>query len=159
MHPAWIPVEKMRAVVQRVDQASVRVADKQVGAIGRGLLVFLGVGMQDTPSDLEYIAAKLLNLRLFDDRQGKMNLSIRDVQGEILIVSQFTLLGDCRKGRRPSFTDAAPPDKAQQMYDAFVVRLREQGISVATGIFQAMMEVSLVNNGPVTFILDSSRLF
>jgi len=149
----------MRAVVQRVDRASVGVADKQVGTIGRGLLVFLGIGMQDTLSDLEYIAGKLLNLRLFDDSQGKMNLSVRDVRGEILVVSQFTLFGDCRKGRRPSFTDAAPPDKAREMYDAFVARLREQGIAVATGIFQAMMQVSLVNNGPVTFILDSSRLF
>jgi D-tyrosyl-tRNA(Tyr) deacylase len=149
----------MRAVVQRVHGASVRVANRQVGAIGRGLLVFLGIGMHDTRADLEYMAAKLINLRLFDDPRGKMNLSIRDVRGEILVVSQFTLFGDCRKGRRPSFTDAAPPGKARQLYDDFVILLQEQGIAVATGVFQEMMEVSLVNDGPVTFILDSSRLF
>lgn len=149
----------MRAVIQRVSQASVAVGGETAGKIGMGLLVLLGVGSEDSEADAAYLADKVANLRIFADGEGKLNLSVKDVQGEILAVSQFTLYGDCRRGRRPSFSSAAPPDKARGLYQSFVVRLREQGLEVQTGVFQAHMDVSLVNDGPVTLIMSSQGEF
>ncbi|HEX9190189.1 MAG TPA: D-aminoacyl-tRNA deacylase [Vicinamibacteria bacterium] len=149
----------MRAVVQRVREASCRVGGEVVGAIGPGLVVLLGVGSGDSEEDADYLADKVLNLRVFPDEAGQMNLSVRDVAGELLVVSQFTLLGDVRKGRRPSYSDAAPPGEAERLYRAFVARVRLSGLAVATGVFRAMMDVALVNEGPVTILLDSRRLF
>ena len=149
----------MRAVVQRVKEAKVVVEGKTVGEIGHGLLVFLGVGQADEIEDVEYLVAKIINLRIFKDDEQKFNLSLIDVKGEMLVVSQFTLLGDCRKGRRPSFSDAAPPEKAQKLYEDFMELVARNNISVASGEFQAMMDVSLVNDGPVTMLLDSKKLF
>jgi D-tyrosyl-tRNA(Tyr) deacylase len=147
----------MRAVLQRVSQASVDVDDTTVGQIGRGWLVLLGVARGDTEADAVWLADKLLNLRAFEDEQGKMNRSVVDVRGEILVVSQFTLLGDCRAGRRPSFTDAAEPAEAKRLYEHYSALLAPSGLKIATGIFRAMMKVSLVNDGPVTFLLDSRK--
>lgn len=149
----------MRAVVQRVKKASVNVSGKEVGSIKKGLLVFLGIGTHDTRNDLEYMVSKISNLRVFHDKNGKMNLSLFDIKGEILIVSQFTLFGDCRKGRRPSFISAAEPDRARKFYNDFIKELQARGIKASSGAFQEMMDVSLVNDGPVTFLLDSNRLF
>ena len=149
----------MRAVVQRVKQASVTVDARQVGAIGPGLLVFLGVGREDGDEDVRYLADKCAGLRIFEDEAGKMNLSVSDVRGEALVVSQFTLFGDARKGKRPSFIAAARPEKAVPLYEAFVRRLRDRGVPVATGEFQAMMDIALVNDGPVTILLDSRKAF
>ena len=148
----------MRAVVQRVAEASVRVDSQEIARIGRGLVVLLGVGVEDADEDAEYMASKISGLRIFDDRQGKMNLSVTDVGGAVLVISQFTLYGDCRKGRRPSFTNAAEPAKAKALYDAVVEKLLARGLAVQPGRFQAAMEVSLVNDGPVTLQLDSSRM-
>ncbi len=145
----------MRAVLQRVAQARVVIAGETVGAIQRGLLVLLGVARSDTPEDVAWLADKVAALRIFNDAQGKMNVSVADVHGAVLVVSQFTLYGDCRKGRRPSFIDAAPPETAIPLYEAFVQALRAQGLPVATGRFGAMMQVELVNDGPVTLIVDS----
>ncbi|HPT83002.1 MAG TPA: D-aminoacyl-tRNA deacylase [Limnochordia bacterium] len=145
----------MRAVVQRVKQASVAVDGAVVGEIAHGLLVFLGVGQGDTSADAKYLAGKIAGLRLFSDEQGKMNLDVRDVGGAVLAVSQFTLYGDCRRGRRPSFSGAAAPDVAQALYEEFVAELKASGVPVATGRFQAHMEVSLVNDGPVTLLVSS----
>lgn len=147
----------MRAVVQRVTQANVDVEGAQVSSIGKGLLVLLGVRKGDTASDLEWMAEKVLNLRIFDDPQGVMNLSVQDVAGELLVVSQFTLLADSRKGRRPSYIDAAGPDEAKALYEAFCDRLALSGRKVERGVFQAMMAVGLVNDGPVTILLDSEK--
>jgi D-tyrosyl-tRNA(Tyr) deacylase len=152
-------VYTMRAVVQRVKKASVSVSGKEAGSIKKGLLVFLGVGTNDTRDDLNYMVSKIANLRAFQDENGKMNLNLLDIGGDILVVSQFTLFGDCRKGRRPSFTSAAPPDLAQNFYNDFISEIQQQGIKVSSGVFQEMMEVSLVNDGPVTFLLDSKKLF
>ncbi len=149
----------MRAVVQRVANACVFVEGEEVGSIGPGLLVFLGVGKEDTKSDVDYLADKLINLRIFPDEEGKFNRSSIELNLEMLVVSQFTLLADCRKGRRPSFTDAASPNEAEELYAALVLRLRNLGIKVATGRFQAMMHVHLINDGPVTILLDSKKLF
>ena len=149
----------MRVVIQRVSRASVRVAGQPVGEIGRGLLVLLGVGREDGPRDIEYIAGKLRDLRIFEDDQGKMNRSVTEAGGALLVVSQFTLHGDVRKGRRPSFDKAAPPQLARQVYEDVVRALREQGLRVETGSFQAHMDVDLVNDGPVTILLDSERTF
>jgi D-tyrosyl-tRNA(Tyr) deacylase len=149
----------MRAVLQRVTAASVQVDGRVVGAIGHGLLVLLGVEAGDGPDDLEFIASKVRDLRLFADDQGRMNRSVADVGGGVLLVSQFTLLADCRKGRRPSFDAAAPPAEARALYEECAVRLRQEVVRVETGEFQAMMQVSLVNDGPVTVILDSRRRF
>lgn len=149
----------MRAVIQRVKEAAVRVDGRVVGSIGPGLLVLLGVQDGDTHDDLEFVRRKLIQLRLFNDQEGKLNRSLTDVRGEILLVSQFTLFGDCRKGNRPSFSRAAPPDLAEQLYRELAQALQGEGVRVATGIFQAMMEVQLTNDGPVTVILDSKKEF
>ena len=140
----------MRAVIQLVREASVTVQGQIIGSIGKGLLVLLGVHQDDTEKDVAFLAEKTVNLRIFGDEEGKMNRSVRDVGGEILVVSQFTLLGDCRKGRRPSYSTAAPPVMADQLYQSFITEVRQLGVEVATGKFQAMMEVRLLNDGPVT---------
>lgn len=149
----------MRAVVQRVASASVRVAGEIVGQIDQGLLVLLGVEPTDTSADVAYLADKTVNLRIFEDEAGKMNLSTLDIGGAVLAVSQFTLLGDCRKGRRPAFTGAAPPEQANALYEEYVAAVRQLGPPVATGIFRAQMEVALINDGPVTLLLDSRKQF
>jgi D-tyrosyl-tRNA(Tyr) deacylase len=149
----------MRAVVQRVARARVRVGDRTVGEIGQGLLVLLGVGRGDTEADAAYLAEKIVHLRIFEDAEGKMNRSLLDVGGEMLVVSQFTLYGDCRRGRRPSYSEAAPPEHARALYEYFVERARQYGPRVETGIFQEMMDVELVNVGPVTVLLDSRKQF
>ncbi|MGI8586781.1 MAG: D-aminoacyl-tRNA deacylase [Chloroflexia bacterium] len=146
----------MRALIQRVREASVSVEGREVGRVAVGLLVLLGVGREDTPADIAYLAPKLASLRIFEDGEGKMNLSILETGGGILLVSQFTLYADTRKGRRPSFTSAAAPAVAAELVDAFGDALRGLGLSVATGIFGADMQVALVNDGPVTIMLDSS---
>lgn len=147
----------MRAVLQRVSAARVAVAGKTVGEIGKGLLVLLGVEQGDTLRDLAYVADKTAGLRIFEDPEGKMNLDVAAVGGGVLVVSQFTLLADCRKGRRPGFSDAAPPAEAEQLYQAYAAALRARGLMVATGTFQADMAVHLVNDGPVTILLDSRK--
>lgn len=149
----------MRAVIQRVKSASVTVEGEIVGKIGKGLLVLLGVSVEDNEKDAIYLAEKTLNLRIFEDSEDKMNLSLQDINGEILVVSQFTLYGDSRKGRRPSFIDAAPPEKANQLYEYFVSEIRNKLLQVETGKFQAMMDVELINDGPVTILLDSQKNF
>ncbi len=149
----------MRAVVQRVSEGSVSVDNTISGKIGKGFLIFLGVEEQDDEKDLEYMVDKITNLRIFEDENEKMNLSLKDIGGELLVVSQFTLLGDCRKGRRPSFSTAARPEKANELYMMFVQRCREQGLKVETGVFQAHMEVRLCNDGPVTMLIDSKKTF
>lgn len=149
----------MRAVVQRVNKACVEVGGKTVGEVGRGLLVFLGVGQDDTEKEGEFLANKIAHLRIFSDDQGLMNRSVIDVEGGMLVVSQFTLWGDCHKGRRPSFIKAAPPEKAKALYEDFIRHLRGRGLDVATGVFQEMMEVHLVNDGPVTMLLDTEKTF
>jgi len=145
----------MRAVVQRVKESSVTVDCNVIGKIGVGLLVLLGIAKKDTIKDIDFITDKILNLRIFEDENKKMNRSILDTGGEMLVVSQFTLLGDCRRGRRPSFIDAAEPEKANEFYEKFVEKIRSKDIKVETGIFRAMMDVSLVNDGPVTLIVES----
>ena len=145
----------MRAVVQRVKQSSVKTNDEIVGRIGQGLLVLLGVAKGDSVADADYLANKIINLRIFEDEDGKMNRSLLETGGELLAVSQFTLLADCRKGRRPSFIAAAEPEKAIELYEKFVDRVRQMGVGVQTGRFQAMMEVALINDGPVTVIIES----
>jgi D-tyrosyl-tRNA(Tyr) deacylase len=149
----------MRAVVQRVGEASVRVAGDVVGRIGPGLLVLLGVAQGDGEKDAEYLADKTLGLRIFADEAGQMNRSVVETGGEVLAVSQFTLLGDARRGRRPGFTDAAAPEEANRLYEHYVARLRVSGLKVETGVFRAMMDVALVNQGPVTILLDSRKAF
>jgi D-aminoacyl-tRNA deacylase len=149
----------MRAVVQRVSRASVTVDGELIGSIGDGILLLLGVSSKDTEADAVYLVEKVLNLRIFDDEESKMNLSLRDIGGGLLVVSQFTLYGDSRRGRRPSFIDAASPDEANRLYEYFVSEAKKHIENVATGRFQAMMDVELVNDGPVTLLLDSERNF
>ena len=149
----------MRAVVQRVTRARVTVGNDVVGEIARGLLVLLGVSNEDGQSDADYLAEKVIGLRVFEDDSGKMNLAVREVAGSVLVVSQFTLYGDVRRGKRPSFDAAAPPDKARALYEYFVGRIRATGLRCETGTFQAMMQVELINDGPVTILLDSSKAF
>jgi len=149
----------VRAVVQRVSEASVRVDGQLVGQVGRGLLVLLGVGKGDQEADSDALAERTLNLRLFPDAQGQMNLSALDVRAEILAVSQFTLYGDARRGRRPSYIEAEAPEQAQRLYDRYVGALRESGLKIETGTFRAMMDIALVNHGPVTLLLDSRKQF
>ena len=149
----------MRAVVQRVSRCRVQVDGEVVGQIGRGLLVLLGVGKADNESTADYLVEKILGLRIFEDNQEKINLSIQDKSGEMLVVSQFTLFGDVRRGRRPSFDGAARPEQANHLYEYFVTKVREAGIRCETGRFQAMMDVELVNQGPVTILLDSEKAF
>jgi D-tyrosyl-tRNA(Tyr) deacylase len=147
----------LRAVVQRVTSASVRVEGKLAGKIGAGLLILVGVSRTDNPEAASYLAEKIANLRIFSDSVGKMNLSLLDVQGSALVVSQFTLYGDTRGGRRPSYIQAAPPEEASRLYDEFVRAMRGLGVAVETGVFQAHMSVELVNDGPVTILLDSEK--
>ena len=149
----------MRLVVQRVKHARVEVMGKLAGRIDEGLLLLLGIKSDDSIEDVEYLVDKVLGLRIFDDHAGKMNLSIMDKGGDILVVSQFTLYGDCRKGRRPSFDEAAPPELAINLYDLFVEELRKKGMRVETGRFGATMDVNLINSGPVTLLLDSKKVF
>ena len=149
----------MRAVVQRVAEAAVRVEGQVVGQIGAGLLVLLGVGQGDQESDADYLSEKILNLRIFADAEGQMNLSVLDTRGDLLAVSQFTLYADTRRGRRPGYSAAAPPEEANRLYRHFVGRLRESGLRVEEGVFRAMMDVGLVNQGPVTILLDSTKTF
>jgi len=149
----------MRGVVQRVKSASVTVDGELISGISRGLLIFHGVALGDTSVDVEYLANKVANLRIFEDETGRMNCSLLEVGGEALVVSQFTLYGDCRKGRRPSFIRAAGPEIAEALYEEFIETLSEIGIAVKAGIFHVMMDVELINDGPVTMLLDSNKLF
>lgn len=149
----------MRAVIQRVQYGRVTVEGQQTGQIDQGLVVLLGVAKEDEVGDLDYLVDKIVNLRIFEDDQGKMNLSLLDVGGQLLVVSQFTLLGDCRKGRRPGFSEAAPPEMAKAYYENFIQKVRQLGVNVATGQFQADMLVEIHNHGPVTMLLDSKRSF
>ena len=145
----------MRFLIQRVIRAEVRIEGTETQAIGPGILALIGVAAEDQPKDADYLAEKLVNLRIFSDTQGKMNLSALDVKAELLLVSQFTLYGDCRKGRRPSFDAAAPPEAARRLYEYAVEKVREKGLVIRTGVFQAHMEVELINDGPVTLLLES----
>ena len=149
----------MRAVVQRVNRARVTVGDEVVGEIGQGLLVLLGVAREDQEGDADYLAEKITGLRVFEDDSGRMNRAVGEVDGGVLVVSQFTLYGDVRRGKRPSFDAAAPPEKARSLYEYFVARMRAAGLGCETGRFQEMMQVDLVNDGPVTILLDSSKAF
>ena len=149
----------MRAVVQRVESAHVGVDGRTIGEISGGLLVYLGIGGDDDDADFQYILQKVLGLRIFADERGYMNLSVKDIEGSILLVSQFTLYGDARKGKRPSFTDAMAPDKAEIVYESFIEAVRAQGVRCGHGEFGAMMKVSSVNDGPVTILLDSKKQF
>jgi len=149
----------MRAVIQRVSRAEVKTDGRVSGRIGKGLLVLLGVGNGDSQKEADFLLEKILHLRIFEDDEGKLNLSLLDIRGELMVISQFTLYADCRKGRRPSFTDAAPPDAARALYEHFLKRAESTGLSTASGVFQALMEVELVNLGPVTILLDTSRNF
>lgn len=149
----------MRCVVQRVGRASVRVNGGIIGKIGPGLLAFIGVARDDGEQDVRRLAEKITGLRIFEDQEGKLNLSVAEVQGEILLVSQFTLLGDCRKGKRPDFTEAARPEAAKKLFDQLVELVRQKAVKIETGQFQAEMEIDLVNQGPVTILLDSKKQF
>ena len=148
----------MRAVVQRVNFSHIEVDNEEVGKIRKGLLVFLGIKEDDGEKDINYLVDKIIHLRIFEDEEGKMNLSLKDTQGELLVVSQFTLYGDCRKGRRPSFTMAARPEKAEKLYKKFVEETRKKGFNTQTGKFQSHMLVNLQNDGPVTMLIDSEKL-
>ena len=146
----------MKVVVQRVSRGAVSIGSKKIAEIGHGLVVLLGISNDDSEKEARYLADKIVNLRIFEDEQGKMNRSLQEVGGQLLVVSQFTLYGDCRKGRRPSFTDSAPPKDAERLYDYFVKYLRETSLDVRTGTFQAYMQVDISNDGPVTLIIESN---
>ena len=148
----------MRAVVQRVKEGSVEIENKEVGRIAQGLVILLGVGQDDNEKDAEYLAGKIINLRIFEDKEGKMNLSAKDINGQILVIPQFTLYGDCKKGRRPSFISAALPERAEKLYEYFVRCIKNYGLKIENGEFQAMMLVKIYNDGPVTILLDSEKL-
>ncbi len=154
-----VVLENMRAVVQRVKEAWVTVEGQVISRIGRGLLILLGVQKDDEAKDVSWLAGKIANLRVFEDQAGKLNLSVQEIGGEILVVSNFTICGDCRKGRRPSFDKAAPPEKAEALYEDFCKALEELGLTVKRGQFRAYMQVGLVNDGPVTLLLDSKKVF
>jgi D-aminoacyl-tRNA deacylase len=147
----------MRSVIQRVSKAKVEIDNRTIAEIGRGLLVYLAIGIEDTADDAKTLADKVANLRIFDDERARMNYSLIDVQGEVLVVSEFTLYGDCRKGRRPNYIRASRPERARQLYESFIDSLRKLGVKVAAGEFQAMMKVELLNDGPVTLLLDTQR--
>lgn len=149
----------MRGVIQRVSRASVTIDGEITGKIKQGLVVLLGIRAKDGKRDVEWMAEKVVHLRIFEDQQGKMNRSLTDIDGEMLIISQFTLYGDCRKGRRPGFSNAAPPEQAEPLYEEFIDAVQQHGITTATGTFQADMAVELVNDGPVTLLLDSEKKF
>ena len=149
----------MRAVIQRVNRAKVIINDTTFSQIGCGLVVFLGISTRDTRQDLQWLAEKSVNLRIFNDDAGKMNRSLQDIKGEMLIISQFTLYGDCRKGRRPGFSEAAPPELAKPLYDQFIDAVQRLQVPVATGEFQTEMQIELINDGPVTLLLDSEKKF
>ncbi len=149
----------MRAVVQRVTESKVSVEGKVVGQIDKGLNVLLGIAKEDTKEDIMYLKDKIINLRIFEDSQGKMNLTIKDVEGDLLIISQFTLYGDCRKGRRPNFMNALGGEEAKELYESFVTECKGEGLKVETGVFGAEMEVLIVNDGPVTVMLESKKTF
>lgn len=149
----------MRAVVQRVAGASVLVNGHVIGSIDRGVVVLLGIGRRDTEAETGWLAEKIIHLRIFEDEAGKMNRSLKDIDGDMLIVSQFTLFGDCRKGRRPGYSEAAAPETAKPLYESFIRRVDSAGIRTATGIFQETMQVSLINDGPVTLLIDSDKTF
>lgn len=149
----------MRAVIQRVSRASVSVDGEQLGAISTGLVALIGICAADGNKDVDWLAEKIINLRVFPDDSGKMNWSLADIGGEMLIVSQFTLYGDCRKGRRPGYSNAASPDKAEPLYQRFIGQVDQQNIKTASGKFQAMMEVTIINDGPVTLLVDSDKSF
>lgn len=149
----------MRAVIQRVSKASVQVSTKEIGTISHGLVVFLGIHRDDSPETISWMADKVINLRIFADGEGKMNRSLADIGAEMLIVSQFTLYGDCRKGRRPGYSNAAPPALAKPLYNEFIDQVKRHGIKTAAGKFQSMMQVSLINDGPVTLLVDSAGRF
>ena len=150
---------EMRAVIQRAAKAMVSVDGRITGEIGRGLVVLLGIGREDNDRDIEYLADKIINLRVFEDENGKMNISLAEIGGELLVVSQFTLYGDCRKGKRPGYDKAARPETAEVLYERFVERCRSLGVKTETGVFQALMQVELQNDGPVTLLLDSKKEF
>jgi D-aminoacyl-tRNA deacylase len=149
----------LRAVIQRVKRAKVLVNNNIVGKIDSGLLIFLGIGQKDDESDADYLVEKIVNLRIFEDEENKMNFSTLDLNKEVLVISQFTLYGDCRKGKRPGFISAAKPEEANNLYEYFIKKVSKLGLRVETGIFQKIMEVELVNDGPVTFLLDSNKIF
>lgn len=149
----------MRAVVQRTDKSSVTVDGNLISSVGKGLTVLLGVGLEDGEQDVKFLVEKIVNLRIFSDETGKMNLSLLDIKGDLLVVSQFTLYGDCRKGRRPSFENAAPPERARELYEKFISMCSDLGINTASGQFQTEMIIKLDNHGPVTILLDSKRVF
>jgi D-tyrosyl-tRNA(Tyr) deacylase len=151
----YFSIESMRVLVQRIESAEVRVDGETVGRAGRGLCLFVGVAVEDSTAEADFLADKAIHLRIFEDAAGKLNRSVADISGDILVVSEFTLYGDCAKGRRPSFSHAAPPEKARGLYDYFVGKVKESGLHVATGRFQTTMAVTLVNDGPVTLMLES----